>query len=126
MSTTPRLVGVYQANGGLKGELAYVIGKLQGTTHCALCDITHGSNPFGKSSWKKAMACLPLRMDLVHLNEMDESTSKILSPQQAPAVVYLDGEKDHILIDAQELEQCNKDPQKLYDLLVEKLRILES
>ena len=33
--------GVYHADGGIVGELRYVFGKLRGTAHCALCDITH-------------------------------------------------------------------------------------
>ena len=33
--------GVYHADGGIIGELAYVWGKIRGTAHCALCDITH-------------------------------------------------------------------------------------
>ena len=37
------LTGVYQANGSLSGELRYVVGKLLGSAHCALCDITHGA-----------------------------------------------------------------------------------
>lgn len=37
------LVGVYDADGGLLGEAAYVVGRLCGTRHCALCDITHSA-----------------------------------------------------------------------------------
>jgi hypothetical protein len=37
-----RLVGVYNANGSVGGELAYFIGARLGRAHCALCDITHG------------------------------------------------------------------------------------
>ena len=33
--------GVYHADGGIVGELRYVFGKIRGTAHCALCDITH-------------------------------------------------------------------------------------
>ena len=36
------LVGVYHADGSLLGELRYIWGKLRGTAHCTLCDITHG------------------------------------------------------------------------------------
>ena len=36
------LVGVYHANGSWHGELAYLLGRLSGRAHCALCDITHG------------------------------------------------------------------------------------
>ena len=38
-----RLIGVYDANGTLSGELAYWIGARLGRRHCSLCDITHGS-----------------------------------------------------------------------------------
>ncbi len=36
------LVMVYDADGGLAGELRYVIGHLRGTAECSLCDISHG------------------------------------------------------------------------------------
>jgi hypothetical protein len=42
MTTRPiRLTGVYNANGGIMGELAYVLGHLVGARECNLCDITH-------------------------------------------------------------------------------------
>src|SRR6478609_4856955 len=44
-----RLVGVYDADGGLLGEAAYAWGKARGTRHCALCDITH-------SPWRRKPA----------------------------------------------------------------------
>ena len=37
------LVGVYHADGGLLGELRYAYGKVRGTAHCSLCDITHAT-----------------------------------------------------------------------------------
>lgn len=63
-----RLIGVYHADGGLRGELAYLIGKLRGTTECALCDITHrGFGP--KREWRDLVPTLGVPMHLVHLNE---------------------------------------------------------
>ena len=32
------LYGIYNADDGIMGELAYVWGKIRGTAHCALCD----------------------------------------------------------------------------------------
>ncbi len=62
------LWGVYHANGGLVGELAYVFGKIRGTAHCALCDITHG--PFSKKpEWRELELELGIPVRLVHLNE---------------------------------------------------------
>lgn len=36
-----RYTGIYNADGGLVGEVRYVVGHLLGTAECALCDITH-------------------------------------------------------------------------------------
>ena len=48
-----KLVGIYNANGSVLGELKYLVGKLTGQSDCALCDITHG--PFrGKADFRDA------------------------------------------------------------------------
>ncbi|MBN9643754.1 hypothetical protein ACFSSC_00440 [Corynebacterium mendelii] len=116
-----RVVGVYNANGGLKGELSYVIGKLKGTTHCGLCDITHGNSPVAKKSWKDTMACLPVDITTVHLNEMDSRTAALVNSSNAPAVVFLPDDQDtgdRILLDAAELDACAADPEKLGDKIL--------
>ena len=54
------LVAVYHADGGVRGELSYVLGRLLGTAHCALCDITHrgsAASPPG-TRWSRGSACL--------------------------------------------------------------------
>ena len=68
------LWGVYHANGGLVGELTYVIGKLRGTAHCGLCDITHSVRM--KPEWKTLEASLDIPFKLVHLNEQPPPTSR--------------------------------------------------
>ncbi|HYN75964.1 MAG TPA: hypothetical protein VEV13_07170 [Candidatus Limnocylindria bacterium] len=67
-SQVVRLVGVYHADGGLRGELAYVTGSLRGTTHCALCDVTHGTFR-RRRSWDVLCSTLPVPFDLFHRNE---------------------------------------------------------
>ena len=62
------LIGVYHADGGIIGELRYVIGRARGTTHCALCDITHGSVR-RKREWDHACRAFDIPIRLVHLNE---------------------------------------------------------
>ncbi|MGK5445375.1 hypothetical protein ACSNN7_26610 [Micromonospora sp. URMC 105] len=63
-----RLVGVYHADGGLRGELTYLLGKVRGTTSCALCDVTH--HALGrKREWRDLLSRLGVPVDLVHLNE---------------------------------------------------------
>lgn len=62
------LIGVYHADGGVIGELRYVIGKARGNAHCALCDITHGSVR-RKREWDHACGAFDIPIRLVHLNE---------------------------------------------------------
>lgn len=40
--TVRELIGVYDADGTLVGEVRYWIGARLGRTHCGLCEITHG------------------------------------------------------------------------------------
>lgn len=63
-----RMTGVYHTDGGLRGELAYAIGKIRGTAHCALCDITHRGLRT-KPAWTALVADIPVPFGLVHLNE---------------------------------------------------------
>jgi hypothetical protein len=62
------LIGVYHADGGIVGELRYVIGKARGNAHCALCDITHGSVR-RKRQWDDTCRSFDIPIRLVHLNE---------------------------------------------------------
>ena len=67
-----KLIGVYNANGGLIGETSYVPGKLLGTreeiTPCSLShDFIREKQHF--KSWRES---LPIDFELLHLNELDE------------------------------------------------------
>jgi hypothetical protein len=74
-----KLIGVYKANGGLRGELSYFLGHLIGTRECSLCDITH--SPVRKKSEFKAfenrlLADFDISVRLVHMNERTEAELK--------------------------------------------------
>jgi hypothetical protein len=62
------LVGIYRADGGVRGEMAYLVGKMRGTAHCALCDVTH-SPVRRKRAWDAMVATLGVPFELLHLNE---------------------------------------------------------
>lgn len=118
-----RIVAVYNANGGIMGELSYVIGKVLGNTHCALCDISHGNSIKAKAQWRQRVASFPIPVQAVHMNEMDAATIEA-SQGQSPVVVYLDGKNDRIIMTAAELENCQANPQLFFDKLLEKLQSL--
>lgn len=76
MRNSLQLIGIYKADGGIKGELAYLFGHLIGTRECSLCDITH--SPIKKKNSFKAYEAKLLRergitMKLVHMNERTEA-----------------------------------------------------
>jgi hypothetical protein len=81
-----RLVGVYDARGGLLGEAAYVWGKVRGVRHCALCDITHG-RVRRRPEWDRMVAGLGIPVDLLHLDEMPPDVSRMVAACGAPAIL---------------------------------------
>jgi hypothetical protein len=80
------LVGVYHADGGPIGEAKYVIGKLLGTAHCALCDITH-SPMRRKPEWDRMVATLGIPFELLHLNEMPADIAAATAQHGSPIVL---------------------------------------
>ena len=102
----PRLVGVYNADGGLLGEIVYVVGHLLGRVECALCDITH-SPIRQKTAWKDMVTRLAIDLgyDMVtrHRNEVSEA-EHLASTGQEPCVLVerADGTWE-ILLNTEEL-----------------------
>lgn len=89
-----RLIGVYNADGGLVGELSYFFGHLVGVRSCTLCDITH--SPFAKKQqWKeleKRLADeLGVVFELVHKNERTPA-QLAASAGREPCVLFEDVE----------------------------------
>lgn len=80
-----RLVGVYRADGGLRGELRYLAGHYLHGQSCSLCDITH--SPFRrKAAWNGAVAELGIPFSLVHLNEMEPGLADFVGDRAACVV----------------------------------------
>ena len=65
------LVGVYDADGTLRGELAYWVGARLGRRHCSLCDITHGSVR-ARPAWVECRAGLPVPFDTYHRDDQPD------------------------------------------------------
>ena len=80
------LIGVYRAEGGPVGEAKYVIGKLLGRAHCALCDVTH-SPVRRKPEWDRMVDRLGVPFTLLHLNEMPPDVSAVVARTDTPVVL---------------------------------------
>ena len=85
MTGIVRYTGVYNADGGIIGEVRYVIGHLLGTTECALCDITH-SPVRRKPAWDRMVARLGVPVIVLHRNELDADLLASTASTPLPAV----------------------------------------
>ncbi len=71
-----RLIGVYNANGGLAGELSYFFGHMFGRVECKLCDITHSTftkRPEWNAMEERLRDDLKIEFVLVHRNERTDA-----------------------------------------------------
>ncbi|MCP2507490.1 MAG: hypothetical protein NLN64_04265 [Candidatus Thalassarchaeaceae archaeon] len=117
-----RLYGIYHADGGIIGELSYVIGKIRGTAHCSLCDITHNKIST-KKDWKEFVNNLGAPMELLHLNERSNELIEI-SDNKTPCIVSEVNNKLEIIITSEELDICKKSVDKFKEILNNKLLII--
>jgi hypothetical protein len=124
--TPTRLIGVYNADGGIVGELKYFFGHLIGVAKCELCDVTH-SPIRRKASFDKLASDLKaefgLEMALKHLNERTESEIRASSGKE-PCVLaqYADGSLG-MFLDRAELSMVNGDVGKFEGLVRARLRL---
>jgi hypothetical protein len=110
MAELTRLVGVYDADGTLRGELTYWVGARLGQAHCALCDITHGTFR-ERVDWQACRAGLAVPFDTVHRDELPRSLVGF-----GAAFPYVAAETEHgpvLLLDAEAIEACAGDPEAL-------------
>ncbi|MFD6418873.1 hypothetical protein [Streptomyces sp. NPDC060194] len=97
MTVIQRLTGVYQADGGLIGEIGYAVRKATGRGHCALCDVTHRGIR-AKPEWTAWVASLPVPFDLVHLNERSAEV-RAFTDGITPCVVAHTGQGLRLVLD---------------------------
>lgn len=111
-----RLVAVYDADGGLLGEVSYAWGKLRGTRHCSLCDITHG-RVRRKPEWDSMVAGLGVPVDLLHLNELAPEVRDAVAASGAPVVLAATATGLRPLVVGTELDALDGSVARLGDLL---------
>jgi hypothetical protein len=92
--TIRRLIGVYDADGSVLGELSYFLRARVGLAHCALCDITHG-RVRERDDWRACRDALPVPFE----------------------TFQLDDESIVVLATGDDLEACAGSPERLADHL---------
>lgn len=106
-----RLIGVYDADGTLRGEVAYWIGARLGRRHCSLCDVTHGAFTV-KSDWKRCHSALPVPFDTYHRNDQPDEV-RLASGDRVPVVVAETAGEIVVLLRDEQISAAAGDPEEL-------------
>lgn len=119
-----RLIGIYNADGGLRGEVAYFLGHLIGTAECALCDITH-SPVRKKKQWvemeRRLLEELGHEFVLLHRNETTEKQREA-SAGREPCVLWESEDGDlSMIVDWNDLRLADGDVDSFERILRSKL-----
>ena len=107
-----RLVGVYNADGTAMGEIAYVIGRTFGRTHCALCDITHGSVR-RRPEWDACRTSAGVPFDVYHRNDQPEAVRRAGKGDLPVVVAEFEDGRLAVLLRGADLDACEKSPERL-------------
>ena len=110
-TTIRRLVGVYDADGTVWGELAYFVGARLGRAYCALCSITHGLVR-ERDDWRACVAQLPVPFDTYHRNDQPPPVRAALGARLPAVVADTDGGLV-VLLGPDELAACDGSPDEL-------------
>ncbi|PKQ27173.1 MAG: hypothetical protein CVT64_01645 [Actinobacteria bacterium HGW-Actinobacteria-4] len=100
------LIGVYDANGGWRGEASYVVGHLLGTRNCALCDVTH-SAVRRKPQWDTMVRNLGVPFALLHRNEMPADVTSAVGEHPLPLVLARVDDHLRMLMPADDVALAN-------------------
>lgn len=109
------LVGVYDADSTLRGELGYWIGVRLGRRHCSLCDITHGSVR-ERPDWKRCRAGLPVPIITFHRNDQPAAI-RAAAHGAAPVIVAETKTAAVLLLSTADLDACSGSIDRLVDAI---------
>ena len=102
-STIAELIGVYDADSTLLGEVAYWVGARFGITHCSLCELTHGLFT-KKSEWKQSSESFTVPFHLFHRDDAPSDVLLALAGE-FPAVLQRTTEGLKVILTKEELER---------------------
>ena len=109
-----RLVGVYDADSTLRGELSYWVGARLGRRHCSLCDITHGSVR-QRPEWTACRAGLAVPFDTFHRDDQPDAVRAAAEAAAPVVVAETQAGEMVVLLGADELDACEGSIDRLMD-----------
>ncbi|CAB4368220.1 MAG: hypothetical protein F2916_05455 [Actinobacteria bacterium] len=102
-SPVVELIGVYDADSTLLGEISYWVGARFGITHCSLCELTHGLFT-KKAEWKQCADSLAVPFRLFHRDDAPDDVLIALAGE-FPAVLQRTTEGLKVILIKDELER---------------------
>ena len=102
-SDITELIGVYDADSTLFGEISYWVGARLGITHCSLCELTHGLFT-KKPEWTQCAESLSIPFRLFHRDDAPHDVITALAGQ-FPAVLQRTTEGVTVIVAKYQLEQ---------------------
>ena len=102
-SNITELIGVYDADSTLLGEISYWVGARLGITHCSLCELTHGLFT-KKSEWNQCAESLAIPFRLFHRDDAPHDVLAALTGQ-FPAVLQRTNNGVSVILTKDELER---------------------
>jgi hypothetical protein len=122
------LIGVYNADGGIIGELSYVLGHLIGLRNCSLCDISHSPVKM-KSSFKTLQRELleqhGIEVKMIHRNERTERETTA-SEGREPCMLLQHGDQSiSMFLDSAELKTLGGSVESFEKLIYSRLDMFQ-
>jgi hypothetical protein len=109
-----KLIGVYDADATLLGEVSYWLGARFGLRHCSLCDITH-SLFREKSQWRECQSRLEsdlhVEIETFHRNDQPDNVRACIGGQYPAVVMRGDDGVVSMFMTASEIEACGASPE---------------
>ena len=114
-----RVLMVYNADGGLRGELAYLVKKGLGVAKCELCSITHGALS-ERGSWRACKSGIDADVVGVHRNELSDAERAFIAGRYPCVVSEREGELA-MVVGPGEFAPYLGQPEKLAEVIAEHL-----
>jgi len=118
------LIGIYKADGGIRGELTYFFGHLIGVRSCSLCDISH--SPIKKKASFKELEQHMLTehgivVRMIHLNERNEREKKASEGREPCMLLEYPDESISMFLDSTDLKALSGKVSSLKKLILTRL-----
>jgi len=118
------LIGVYNADGGIVGEISYVLGHLIGIRSCSLCDISH-SPIKKKAAFKELEQHLlsehGIMVRMIHLNERNECETKASEGREPCMLLEYPDQSISMFLDSTDLKALSGSVSSLKKLITSRL-----